>query len=214
MNDPLQKIYDAVIDCDKDAVVESINHALSNRIEPLVIFGKLNEAIKSVGDRFGRGEVFITSLVGSAEAMKAGVAIIEPLILKDKGEFQTLGKVVMATAEGDIHDIGKNIVITMLRAAGFGVLDLGIDVSTEKIVETIRKENPQVVGVSTLLTTTASAQEKLIKRLLQEELRDKVKVIVGGAATTKEWSERIGADGYAADGFESVNLVKRLIGVP
>jgi 5-methyltetrahydrofolate--homocysteine methyltransferase len=122
--------------------------------------------------------------------------------------------IAMATAEGDIHDIGKNIVIIMLRAAGFNVTDLGVDVSTEKIVETIAKERSRVVGVSALLTSTVAAQEKLIKRLTELGTRDTVRVMVGGAAVTREWSKRIGSDGYAPDGLTTVDLVKQLTGVP
>lgn len=172
----------------------------------------MNAAIRTVGDRFGKGEVFITDLVGSAEAMNAGVRVIEPLILESRKRIATLAKVTMATAEGDIHDIGKNIVITLLKAAGFEVTDLGVDVPTERIVGTIIKEQAQVAGVSALLTSTVAGQERLIRRLGELGTRDSVKVIVGGAAVTREWSKRIGSDGYAPDGLTAVELVRQLIG--
>jgi len=213
MTDVLDRVYQAVLDCDPDIVAESVHQAIDGKIDPLVVLDKLNAAIRTVGEKFGKGDVFITDLMGSAEAMKAGIQIIEPLILKNRKRVETLGKIAMATAEGDIHDIGKNIVVTLLRAAGFEVTDLGVDVPTERIVETITKEKSQVVGVSALLTSTVAAQERLIKRLGELGTRDAVKVMVGGAAVTREWSRRIGSDGYAPDGLTTVGLVKQLTGV-
>lgn len=213
MIDVLDRTYQAVLDCNADAVAKSVGEAIDAKIDPLVVLNKLNAAIGAVGEKFGRGDVFLTDLVGSAEAMKVGVQIIEPLILKNNIQVETLGKIVMATAEGDIHDIGKNIVITLLRAAGFEVTDIGVDVQTEKIVEIVRREKPQVVGVSALLTTSVAAQERLIKKLDELGIRDAVKVIVGGAAVTREWSERIGSDGYAPDALTAVDLVKPLINI-
>jgi corrinoid protein of di/trimethylamine methyltransferase len=209
----LEKVYEAIIDCDADAVAQRVRQAIDGRVDPLTVLEKMNVAIRAVGDKFGKGDVFITDLVGSAEAMNAGVRIIEPLILENRGRIATLGRVAMATAEGDIHDIGKNIVITLLRAAGFEVTNLGVDVPTVRIVETVTKEKFQVVGVSALLTPTVAAQERLIKRLSEIGIRDRIKVMVGGAAVTREWSKRIGSDGYAPDGLTTVQLVKQLTGV-
>ena len=209
----MEKVYEAIIDCDADAVAQRVRQAIDGRVDPLTVLEKMNVAIRTVGDRFGKGDVYITDLVGSAEAMNAGVRIIEPLILENRGRIATLGRVAMATAEGDIHDIGKNIVITLLRAAGFEVTNLGVDVPTVRIVETVTKEKFQVVGVSALLTPTVAAQERLIKRLSEIGIRDRIKVMVGGAAVTREWSKRIGSDGYAPDGLTTVQLVKQLTGV-
>jgi len=209
----LEKVYEAIIDCDADAVAQRVRQAIDGRVDPLTVLEKMNVAIRAVGDKFGKGDVFITDLVGSAEAMNAGVRIIEPLILENRGRIATLGRVAMATAEGDIHDIGKNIVITLLRAAGFEVTNLGVDVPTVRIVETVTKEKFQVVGVSALLTPTVAAQERLIKRPSEIGIRDRIKVMVGGAAVTREWSKRIGSDGYAPDGLTTVQLVKQLTGV-
>lgn len=210
MTDILERAFQAVLECNAETVAESVHQAIEAKIDPLVILDRLNAAIRTVGEKFRQGDVFITDLVGSAEAMKAGVQILEPLILKNRKQVETLGKIAMATAEGDIHDIGKNIVITLLRAAGFEVTDLGVDVPMEKIVETVRKETAQVVGVSALLTSTVASQERLIRRLIELGIRDSVKVIVGGAAVTREWSNRIGSDGYAPDGLSTVDLVKQL----
>jgi corrinoid protein of di/trimethylamine methyltransferase len=208
----LDKIYDAVLECNTDAVSQLANLAVQQKIDPMSVLDRLNAAIKSVGDKFGRGEAFITDLVGSAEAMKAGMRIIEPLILESKASLKTSGRITMATAEGDIHDIGKNIVITLARAAGFEVADLGVDVPVETIVDAVRQSKPHVVGISALLTSTISAQERLIRRLRELNLRDAVKVTVGGAAVSREWSERIGADGYAPDGLTAVELMKEVVG--
>ncbi len=211
MSETLHEIYGAVINFERDRVIKLVNMAISEKIDPMDIFDQLNSAVRTIGDKFGKGELFLTDLVASADAMKAGVEIIEPLILESKKETKSLGKVALATAEGDIHDIGKNIVITMLRAAGFNVLDWGVDTPIDKIVESFRKEKPQIIGISALLTSTIYAQEKLIKKFRDEGIRDDVKIIVGGAPVTKEWAEEIGADGYAPDGFSAVNLVKQLL---
>lgn len=211
--DVLEEIYEAILDCDADAVVQRVTRAIGQKLEPLTILDRMNVAIRTVGDRFGSGEAFITDLIGSATAMSAGVRVIEPLILESGKRIAASAKVAMATAEGDIHDIGKNIIITLLRAAGFEVTDLGVDVPTERIVETIEREKPQVVGVSALLTSAVAAQERLIKRLRELGHRDAVKAIVGGAAVTREWSRRIGSDGYASDGLTTVELVRQLTGV-
>lgn len=213
MTEILDEIQDAIFNCDANIVSRKVRKAVAQKLDPLSILDKMNAAIRTVGEKFGRGDIFITDLIGSAEAMNAGVRILEPLILQGRKRITTLAMIAMATAEGDIHDIGKNIVITMLRATGFNVTDLGADVSTEKIVETIAKEGSRVVGVSALLTSTVAAQEKLIKRLTELGTRDTVRVIVGGAAVTREWSKRIGSDGYAPDGLTTVELVKQLTGV-
>jgi methylmalonyl-CoA mutase cobalamin-binding domain/chain len=209
----LDEIQEAIFNCDANIVSRKVRKAVAQKLDPLSILDKMNAAIRTVGEKFGQGDIFITDLIGSAEAMNAGVRILEPLILQGRKRITTLAMIAMATAEGDIHDIGKNIVITMLRATGFNVTDLGADVSTEKIVETIAKEGSRVVGVSALLTSTVAAQEKLIKRLTELGTRDTVRVIVGGAAVTREWSKRIGSDGYAPDGLTTVELVKQLTGV-
>jgi methylmalonyl-CoA mutase cobalamin-binding domain/chain len=209
----LDEIQEAIFNCDANIVSRKVRKAVAQKLDPLTILDKMNAAIRTVGEKFGRGDIFILDLIGSAEAMNAGVRILEPLILQGRKRITTLAMIAMATAEGDIHDIGKNIVITMLRATGFNVTDLGADVSTEKIVETIAKEGSRVVGVSALLTSTVAAQEKLIKRLTELGTRDTVRVIVGGAAVTREWSKRIGSDGYAPDGLTTVELVKQLTGV-
>lgn len=213
MTEILDEIQEAIFNCDANIVSRKVRKAVAQKLDPLSILDKMNAAIRTVGEKFGRGDIFITDLIGSAEAMNAGVRILEPLILQGRKRITTLAMIAMATAEGDIHDIGKNIVITMLRATGFNVTDLGADVSTEKIVETIAKEGSRVVGVSALLTSTVAAQEKLIKRLTELGTRDTVRVIVGGAAVTREWSKRIGSDGYAPDGLTTVELVKQLTGV-
>jgi methylmalonyl-CoA mutase cobalamin-binding domain/chain len=209
----LDEIQEAIFNCDANIVSRKVRKAVAQKLDPLTILDKMNAAIRTVGEKFGRGDIFILDLIGSAEAMNAGVRILEPLILQGRKRITTLAMIAMATAEGDIHDIGKNIVITMLRATGFNVTDLGADVSTEKIVETIAKEGSRVVGVSALLTSTVAAQEKLIKRLTELGARDTVRVIVGGAAVTREWSKRIASDGYAPDGLTTVELVKQLTGV-
>jgi len=147
----------------------------------------------------------------SGEAMKAAIATLEPELKKRKQELKTLGKVVIGTVQGDIHEIGKTLVATMLRANGFQVHDLGVDVSPQRFVDAVREVNADVVGLSALLTTTMLNQEAVILTLKEAGLRDQVKVIIGGVPTSPEWAEEIGADAYAENATEAVEVVKGLV---
>jgi methylmalonyl-CoA mutase cobalamin-binding domain/chain len=207
----LDRIHQAVIEGDGDSVAEHVNMGLLEKLDPLTMFNSLRSGIKEIGDRFGRGEAFITDLVASAEAMKAGARILEPVLLKSKAEIKIAGKIVIATVEGDIHDIGKNMVAVMFRADGFEALDLGVDVSTETFIEAVRNRHPDLVGMSALLTSTLTSQERVIRALNAAGLRDKVKVIVGGASVTDEWARQIRADGYAPDAVLSVMKAHELL---
>ncbi|MEM1658236.1 MAG: cobalamin-dependent protein [Candidatus Jordarchaeales archaeon] len=145
-------------------------------------------------------------MVVAGEAMKEGIKILEPYLRT--GEAERLGKVVIGTVRGDMHDIGKNIVATLLSGAGFEVIDLGVDVPTEAFVEAVRKHKPHIVGMSALLTTTMVEMENVIKALEHAGLRNKVKIIIGGAPVSKEYAEKIGADAYAKDAVEGVSICK------
>jgi corrinoid protein of di/trimethylamine methyltransferase len=146
----------------------------------------------------------------AANAFKAGLDILEPKLTQQGKQLETTGKVVIGTVQGDIHDIGKSIVAAMLKATGFEVQDLGVDVPSQKFIEAVQKHQPQIVGMSALLTTSMLEQRKVIDALREAGLRDHVKIIVGGAPVTKAWSEEIGADAYGEDAFEAVNRVKQL----
>lgn len=171
------------------------------------------KGIEEVGDLFGRGEFFLPELVQGAEAMKAAVAVLQPELDKMKEGRRTMGTAVAGTVAGDIHEIGKTIVCSMLSAAGFTVTDIGCDVPVETFVEKVKEVKPDLLLLSALLTTTMPNQQKTIEALKDAGLRDGVKVMIGGAPTTRAWADEIGADGYSEDAIEAVATAKGLLGV-
>ena len=164
-----------------------------------------------VGERFGANEVFLPEVLLSARAMNAGMDLIKPLLIAD--DVRSLGKVVIGTVKGDLHDIGKNLVGIMLKGAGFEVIDLGADVPAERFVETAEAEGAPVIGLSTLLTTTMSGMKDVVELIKGKGLEGQVKVIVGGAPLSRAFADDIGADGYGYDAASAVSLVKELAGV-
>jgi len=171
------------------------------------------KGIEEVGDLFGRGEFFLPELVQGAEAMKAAVAVLQPAIDAAGGASRSLGVAVAGTVAGDIHEIGKTIVCSMLSAAGFSVTDVGCDVPVATFIDTVRATKADLLLLSALLTTTMPNQQKTIEALKAAGLRDSVKVMIGGAPTTRAWAEEIGADGYSEDAIEAVATAKRILGV-
>jgi trimethylamine corrinoid protein len=171
------------------------------------------KGIEEVGDLFGRGEFFLPELVQGAEAMKAAVAVLQPAIDAAGGASRSLGVAVAGTVAGDIHEIGKTIVCSMLSAAGFTVTDVGCDVPVETFIDKVKELKPDLLLLSALLTTTMPNQQKTIEALKAAGLRDNVKVMIGGAPTTRAWADEIGADGYAEDAIEAVVTAKGLLGV-
>jgi dimethylamine corrinoid protein len=167
--------------------------------------------ITKVGDLFDRGELFLPELIMAAEAMKAGTAICQAEI--PEAEVKTAKKVVIGTVEGDIHDIGKSIVVSFLLANGFEVYDLGRDVPPDKFIEKATELKADVIGMSALLTTTMEGQKVIIAELKKSGLRDKVKTIVGGAPTSQGWANRIGADAYGENAVDAVRKIKELTGL-
>lgn len=208
----LEEMTNAVIAGDPDKARELANEALRAGIEPLAAIEQgLKPGMDTVGEGFANGELFIPELVLSAEAMKAAIVILEPELMRRKQQRQLLGKVVIGTVQGDIHDIGKTLVATMLAANGFEIRDLGADVSPERFADAVREVGADVIGLSALLTTTMLSQKAVILTLIEAGLRDQVKVIVGGAPVSLEWAEEIGADGYAEGAMEAVEVVKELV---
>ena len=171
------------------------------------------KGIEEVGDLFGKGEFFLPELVQGAEAMKAAVAVLQPALDAAGGASRALGIAVAGTVAGDIHEIGKTIVCSMLSAAGFTVTDVGCDVPVESFVETVKESGADLLLLSALLTTTMPNQQKTIEALKEAGLRDSVKVMIGGAPTTRAWADEIGADGYAEDAIEAVATAKTILGV-
>jgi corrinoid protein of di/trimethylamine methyltransferase len=204
---------DAVIAGYPDKARELAQEGLQAGVDPLEAIDRgFKPGMDVVGEGFAKGELFIPDLMMSGEAMKAAIATLEPEMINRQQERQVLGKVVMGTVEGDIHEIGKTLVSTMLAASGFEVHDLGVDVSAPKFVETVRDVEADVVGLSALLTTTVLNQEVVIQALKEAGLRDHVKVLIGGVPANEEWAEEIGADAYADNATDAVDVVKRLVG--
>jgi len=187
-------------------VVELTQSALDNGISPDVIIKQgLTAGMQVVGEKFSTKEYFIPDMLASAEAVGAAMDILKPLL--EASNVETKGKFAIVTVKGDIHDIGKNIVAILLKGAGYEVNDLGTDVPTEKIVEIVREYKPDYLGLSALLTTTMVAMGEVIEALKENGLRDKVKVLIGGAAVSNEYAKEIGADAYCVDGFEAISVL-------
>lgn len=169
-----------------------------------IIQGVLVSAMNVVGERFRDGEIFVPEMLIAARAMKAGLKVLEPLILQSGRKY--LGKVVVGTVKGDLHDIGKNLLGTMLQGAGWDVIDLGVDVAPEKFLQAVKEHQPSALGLSALLTTTMGSMKTVITLLEQEGLRAKVKVMVGGAPVSAKYAQEIGADGFAPDAGSAVHV--------
>ena len=204
----------SVVDGDADQAVELARQALAHGIPPL---DAINQGfvigVNEVGRQFSSGDMFLPDLVMAGEAMKAAVAVLEPEMQKSGAQRQMLGKVVLGTVKGDIHEIGKTLVATMLTASGFQVFDLGTDVPTPRFVEKAREVNADIVGLSALLTTTMTAQRDVIEALDDAGLKGQVRVMVGGAPVTRSWADEIGADGYSEDAIGAVAEAKKLMGL-
>ena len=208
----LDKLDAAVEKYDDDAARAAAEEAVRKDIDPAVAIKEgLMKGLLNIGGKWAKGEAFITEVMLAANAFKAGLDILEPKLVQKGKHLETSGKVVIGTVRGDIHDIGKSIVAAMLKATGFEVIDLGVDVAPEKFVEAVKKNQPHIVGMSALLTTSMLEQRKVIDALREAGIRDKVKVIVGGAPLTKAWAEEIGADAYGEDAFEAINKTKLLV---
>lgn len=199
-----------VISANQAKVKELTNMALSEGVSPVDIINKgLIPGMTVVGVRFKAGDMFVPEVLMSARAMNAGMEIVKPLIVDS--EMPTQGKVLIGTVKGDLHDIGKNLVAMMLESAGYTVINLGVDVPADKFVQAVKENKPDIVGMSALLTTTMLCMKDVIELLKEEGLRDQVKVIIGGAPISQDFSDEIGADGYAPDAGSTTELCGKLI---
>jgi corrinoid protein of di/trimethylamine methyltransferase len=208
----LAHITSSLVAGDPDAVVDGTRKALAAGIEPLAIIdGGLVPGMRIVGDKYSTGEYFLPNLIVSASGMKQAMAVLEPELKARRQQLKSAGGVVIGTVRGDIHEIGKSLVATMLSANGFDVHDLGVDVPVEKFVETVKQSGAVLVGLSALLTTTMGGQKTVIEALRAAGLRERVRVMVGGAPVTQKWATDIGADGYAQDAVAAVDLATRLV---
>ncbi|MBN1993803.1 MAG: corrinoid protein [Anaerolineae bacterium] len=214
MNETLQQLQQAVIAGQPEQARDLAAQALAAGVAPLAaIEAALTPGMQVVGEQFECGDYFIPDLMMAAKAMQEAMAVFEPALLARREQRQMAGIVVIGTVAGDIHEIGKSLVATMLGASGFKVYDLGVDVPADKFVEQVRETGANVVGLSALLTTTMRNQQTVIQALQEAGLREQVKVIIGGAPASPDFARAIGADAYAENANEAVGVVKALLGI-
>ncbi len=214
MNDELYKtMAQAVIDGDDDEAAALAQQALAAGIAPLDAINQgFTPGMDTVGELYATGEYFLPDLILGGEAMKAALAVLEPALQAAGQEREVLGTVVLGTVQGDIHEIGKSLVGSMLAANGFQVHDLGIDIASDVFVAKVQEHDADVLGLSALLTTTMLHQRTVIELLEEAGIRDQVKVLVGGCPVTPQWADDIGADGFAEDAANAVVVAKKLLG--
>ena len=204
------KIYDAVVVGDVNRVHDLVTQAVMQDLAPQELLkDALTAAMTEVGDRFEKGEFFVPEMLVAARAMKAGVTVLKPLLGQES--LESAGRVVIGTVAGDVHDIGKNLVIMMMEAAGFRVIDLGVDVSADVFVRSTREHLPHLVAMSALLTTTMLSMKTTILALEKAGLRSRVSIMVGGAPVTQQFADEIGADMYAEDAGEAVRKARKAL---
>ena len=213
MSDILKRLKDMVLEFDIDIAEATAREAIEGGVDPIEAANALTEGIQIVGDKFGSGELFLPDLVCASEVLKKAFPVINAEFERRGQETKKLGKVVIGTVFGDIHNIGKDMVSTLLYAAGFEVIDLGINVKGEDFLKAVREQKPDILAMSALLTTTSMEQKNVIEGLKKEGLRDSVKVIVGGSPVNQEFADSIGADGYGATAPEGVRLVKKFLNI-
>ena len=207
-----EKLQQAIKEYDAQAAANLTQQALQKQLDPLEVLDVLTGAIREIGDKFGRGEVFLPELVGAADAMQKATVILEQAIKTSGGRRQSAGKVVIGSVYGDMHNIGKTMVGTLLTADGFEVVDLGINVETRQFIKAVAEHDADILAMSALLTTTAQEQKNVIAALKEAGLRQKVKIMVGGGAISQEFAASIGADGYDPTAPGAVNLARKFVG--
>lgn len=207
----LKDLQKAVLEYDSKEAVRVAKAAIAAKVDPLTAIEKgLVPAIEKVGDRFEKMEIYLPELMLAGEAMKSALALLLPLL--PKGTKGTKATVVMGTVQGDVHEIGKNIVASMLMAGGFNVIDLGVDVKTMTFVDEADRNSALIIGASALMSSTIGSQKDIIDYLVATRKRNKRAVLVGGGPTTKEWAKEIGADGCGVTAVEAVKLANHIVG--
>ena len=210
MTDILETIKEMVVGGKFNDIEEQVQRAVDSGTDlNRLINDALISAMDIVGKRFADGDIYVPEMLVSAKTMKQGLDIIKPLLTS--GEAESRGTIVMGTVKGDLHDIGKNLVIMMMEGAGFRIIDLGVDVKIEDLIDTVKKEKADVLGLSALLTTTMPEMQKVIEALEEAGLRNQLKVIVGGAPIDQGFADKIGADGFGADAVEAVQLAREIV---
>lgn len=210
-NELLQAIYTSMVEIDADATPGLVEKAVAQKVDVLEILDALTKGINTVGDKFEALECFLPELIIVADAMEQSMETIRPLLDKLNLATGSSGTIVIATLQGDIHDIGRNIFTVMLKASGFQVIDLGHDVKPDVIIQKAEELKADVIGLSSLLTTSLPFSKDLISLLNAQDLRKKYKVVMGGGAVTPDYVEKIGADGFSSDAASGVRLVRRVI---
>lgn len=211
-NELFSQLANSLVEGEPDATVAFTRQALAAGIEPMTIIREgLMPGMNSVGDKFSCGEYFLPDLIIAADGMKQAMELLEPELKARNQAVESPGTVILGTVKGDIHEIGKSLVGTMLSANGFKVIDLGVNVPNEAFIAKIKESGATLLGLSALLTTTMTVQRDIIKELAEAGLKGKVKVLVGGAPVTRSWAEEIGADGYAEDAMGAVQLARTLV---
>ena len=208
----LENLSMAIIEGDEDKAKEYAKEVLIGKMDPLkAVEQGLSKGMITLGERFEKGEVFLPDLLIAADAFNIAIGVLKPAMEAQKKQVAKLGTVLIGTVNGDVHGIGKNIVAIVLEAYGFEVVDIGVDNPSLKFIEAAEKVKADVIGLSSLMTTTMPAQKEVIDILKEMNLRKKYLVIIGGGPVTKEWADKIGADGYAESAFQAVDMIKELL---
>ena len=214
MGDVLERIRSCLVDLNRECVLENVEKALNEGYSATkIILGPMSDAMKEIGRLYEEGEYFIAELIEAADIFKDVMKKLNKLLYEEASKKKTSLKrlkIVIGTVKGDVHDIGKTLVSVMLQAAGHEVIDLGVDVDADKFINALREYKADILAMSALLTSTARYMRVVIEKLKEVGLRDKVFVLIGGAATTEEYAKEIGADGWAKDAIEAVNIVNEI----
>ena len=209
----LEKLKNSIFEYDETGIRSIAEDALKEGVNPIEAIDALTEAITEIGERFNEGDLFLPELMIAAKTMNNAMPVLQEEILKRGLKKDSAGKIVIGTVFGDIHTIGISMVATLLVSSGFNVFNLGCNVSAETFIEAVNTHKPDILAMSALLTTTAPQQKKVISALIENGMRDKVKVMVGGGAITEEFAKEIGADGYESTAPLAVKLAKQLLGL-
>ena len=208
----IASLRQSIVDLDNEKAKEIAQQSLDSGLDPLDMINQgIRSALDILGENFSQGKIFLPELMLSANAADAAIQVLEPKLLEENGTRDKLGRVLIVTVKGDIHDIGKNIVALLMKSAGFEIIDFGVDKSTEEIYAAAKENDVDVIGLSALLTTTMPRINEFMDFLQESGVRDKYKVILGGAPITQGFADEVGADGYGADASRAVELTKRLV---
>jgi 5-methyltetrahydrofolate--homocysteine methyltransferase len=203
----------AIMQLKEEQVLGWVQDQLERKAPPHEIMDELSAGLKKLGDRFASGTCFIPELIRGGEIFLKALELVRPAIEAEKSEIKKIGTFLIATVQGDLHDLGKNLTAITLMTAGFEVIDLGKDVTTDRIVAEVGRIKPNILGLSALLTTTTEQQQAVVRALEQANLRDNVKIIVGGAPVNQKWADHIGADAFGADAIDGLRKSKALLGL-